>query len=109
MNKALKERIDTIHQDHSAVHYVKTEIGILPCDWEVAKLSDIAEQVTQTAGTDYYETVSISAGIGFVNQAKNLGKNFRESSTKNTMLFTKEIFPITKEIQISIRKDAFIA
>ena len=74
MNKALKERIDTIHQDPSAVHYVKTEIGILPCDWEVAKLSDIAEQVTQTAGTDYYETVSISAGIGFVNQAKKFGK-----------------------------------
>lgn len=74
MKKVIKNRIDTIQQSHSAVHYVKTEIGIFPCDWKIAKLSDIAEKVTQTAGTDFYETVSISAGIGFVNQAKKFGK-----------------------------------
>lgn len=74
MKEVIKNRIDTIQQSHSAVHYVKTEIGIFPCDWKIAKLSDIAEKVTQTAGTDFYETVSISAGIGFVNQAKKFGK-----------------------------------
>ena len=54
--------------------YKLTEAGILPIDWNYAKLSDISEQITQTAGTEKYETVSISAGIGFVNQAKKFGK-----------------------------------
>lgn len=74
MKRAIKDRIDAIHQNPSSIHYIKTEIGILPCDWKIAKFSDIAEKVTQTTGTDYYETVSISAGIGFVNQAKKFGK-----------------------------------
>lgn len=74
MKRAIKDRIDAIHQNPSSIHYIKTEIGILPCDWKIAKFSDIAEKVTQTTGTDYYETVSISAGKGFVNQAQKFGK-----------------------------------
>lgn len=74
MKRAIKDKIDAIHQNPSSIHCIKTEIGILPCDWKIAKLSDIAEKVTQTTGTDYYETVSISAGIGFVNQAQKFGK-----------------------------------
>ena len=74
MDKIIKDRIDAIRQDLSADQYTKTEIGVLPSDWGVASLSDFAEKVTQTAGTGSYETVSISAGIGFVNQAKKFGK-----------------------------------
>lgn len=54
--------------------YRATEAGILPADWQVQRLSEVATELTEQAGEDSYETVSISAGIGFVNQAKKFGK-----------------------------------
>ena len=51
--------------------YHATEAGILPVDWQVKRLSEIATELTERAGQDKYETVSISAGIGFVNQGEN--------------------------------------
>ena len=54
--------------------YRATEAGILPIDWQVKRLSEIATELTERAGQDMYETVSISAGIGFVNQAEKFGK-----------------------------------
>ena len=51
-----------------------TEAGILPVDWQVKRLSEVATELTERAGQDKYETVSISAGIGFVNQAEKFGK-----------------------------------
>ena len=43
--------------------YRATEAGILPIDWQVKRLSEIATELTERAGQDMYETVSISAGI----------------------------------------------
>ncbi len=54
--------------------YRATEAGILPADWQVQRLSEVATELTEQAGQDSYETVSISAGIGFVNQAEKFGK-----------------------------------
>ena len=54
--------------------YHATEAGILPVDWQVKRLSEVATELTERAGQDKYETVSISAGIGFVNQAEKFGK-----------------------------------
>lgn len=51
-----------------------TPIGRLPVDWGIARLDEIAIPLTETAGQKKYETVSISAGIGFVNQAEKFGK-----------------------------------
>ena len=74
MTPQIKQRIEEIRNDEVPKGYKFTEAGLLPIDWDCAKLSDISEQITQTAGTEKYETVSISAGIGFVNQAKKFGK-----------------------------------
>ena len=54
--------------------YRVTEVGILPVDWQVKRLSEVATELTERAGQDKYETVSISAGVGFVNQAEKFGK-----------------------------------
>lgn len=54
--------------------YRVTEAGILPVDWQVKRLSEVATELTERAGQDKYETVSISAGVGFVNQAEKFGK-----------------------------------
>ena len=58
--------------------YRATEAGILPIDWQVKRLSEIATELTERAGQDMYETVSISAGIGFVNQAELSGKQYEK-------------------------------
>lgn len=44
--------------------YRVTEAGILPVDWQVKRLSEVATALTERAGRDKYETVSISAGVG---------------------------------------------
>lgn len=74
MTPNIKQRIEQIKNSETPNGYIFTDAGILPNDWGYAKLSDISEQIMQTAGTEKYETVSISAGIGFVNQAKKFGK-----------------------------------
>ena len=74
MTPKMRKKINQIRNDIIPKGYTFTEAGIIPVDWDYARLSDISEQITQTAGTEKYETVSISAGIGFVNQAKKFGK-----------------------------------
>lgn len=74
MDKTINNRIKSIHVGKCPKGYKKAEIGFLPSDWSVAKLSDITKEITQEAGNNIYETVSISAGIGFVNQAEKFGK-----------------------------------
>ena len=74
MTPKTKKKIEQIQNGETPNGYKFTDVGILPDNWGCARLSDISEQITQTAGTEKYETVSISAGIGFVNQAKKFGK-----------------------------------
>ena len=74
MTPKTKKKTEQIQNCETPNRYKQTDAGILPNDWDYARLSDISEQITQTAGTEKYETVSISAGIGFVNQAKKFGK-----------------------------------
>ena len=87
--------------------YRITEAGILPAEWQVKRLSEVATELTERAGHDMYETVSISAGIGFVNQAKNLEKSYPENSMKSTLCCIRVIFLITKETLKHLPKVAF--
>lgn len=96
MEKEIKDRIDAIRQSLSDDQYSKTGMGILPRNWRVAKLSDIAEKLTQTAGTESYETVSISAGIGFVNQAKKFGKELSGKQYEKYIVLHKGDFSYNK-------------
>ena len=74
MKEELKKRIQALHSGLIPEGYANTPIGPLPKDWRYARLGDISEPLTETAGKDTYETLSISAGIGFVNQAEKFGK-----------------------------------
>ena len=67
-------------------HY--TNAGVLPNEWTSRPLSSIVEEITETAGTREIETVSISAGVGFVNQAEKFGKE--HSKVKRSILALKE-------------------
>lgn len=86
-----------------------TNAVVLPSEWNAYPLSSIAEEISETVGTRKIETISISAGIGFVNQAKNLEENYRESNMKNILFYTKEIFHTIKEILTYILRAVFTA
>ena len=76
--------------------YNKTEAGIIPEDWDCAKLSEIADPITETAGKKKYETVSISAGIGFVNQAEKFGKELSGKQYEKYIVLKKGDFSYNK-------------
>ena len=76
--------------------YRATEAGILPIDWQVKRLSEIATELTERAGQDMYETVSISAGIGFVNQAEKFGKELSGKQYEKYIVLHKGDFSYNK-------------
>ena len=76
--------------------YRVTEAGILPVDWQVKRLSEVATELTERAGQDMYETVSISAGIGFVNQAEKFGKELSGKQYEKYIVLHKGDFSYNK-------------
>ena len=76
--------------------YRATEAGILPVDWQVKRLSEVATELTERAGQDMYETVSISAGIGFVNQAEKFGKELSGKQYEKYIVLHKGDFSYIK-------------
>ena len=73
MNSEIKQRIKQIKNGEIPDGYRSTKAGVLP-KWDCVHLNQIAEPITKKVGNGTYETLSISAGIGFVNQAKKFGK-----------------------------------
>lgn len=73
MNPEIKNRIEQIKNGAIPDGYISTKAGVFP-KWDCAHINQIAEPITEKVGDGTYETLSISAGIGFVNQAKKFGK-----------------------------------
>ena len=73
MKKEIKQRIEQIKKGKVPEGYLYTKAGIL-ANWDCVHINQIAKPITDKAGNGTYETLSISAGIGFVNQAKKFGK-----------------------------------
>lgn len=55
--------------------YKKTKLGWIPDEWRVVKLGNIATKITDKVGAKQLTPMSLSAGKGFVSQAKKFGKN----------------------------------
>ena len=81
---------------HKPEGFKDTPIGKLPADWEVARLDEIAVTLTETAGQNKYETVSISAGVGFVNQAEKFGKELSGKQYEKYIVLHKGDFSYNK-------------
>jgi len=65
-------------------------------DWALYNLSDLATPINQKAGTEQYEILSISAGIGFVNQARKFGKEIAGEQYKNYTVLHQYEFSYNK-------------
>ena len=96
MDKEIKERIETINKGEVPDGFIKGEVGLIPVDWKTAVLNDISEIITKTAGKGIYETVSISAGVGFVNQAKKFGKELSGKQYEKYIVLYKGDFSYNK-------------
>ena len=96
MDKKTKERIDAVRVKSIPFGYVETQAGILPNDWTSKPLSEISEVISEQAGDDDYETLSISAGIGFVNQAQKFGKELSGKQYEKYTVLRKGDFAYNK-------------
>ena len=96
MTPQTKKRIEQIRRREVPEGYKKTKIGIVPEEWETRSLSDISAEITESVGTKELETLSISAGIGFVNQAKKFGKELSGKQYKKYTVLHKNDFSYNK-------------
>ena len=96
MDKEIKERIAAINSGIIPEGYKKMKVGIVPVEWDRYKLSDISDELTEKAGNNPYETLSISAGIGFVNQANKFGKELSGKQYEKYIVLHKGDFSYNK-------------
>ena len=96
MTPQMKEKIEKLQRGEVPAGYRSTEIGILPDNWQCKELREICEPITQVAGTDEFETLSISAGLGFVNQAEKFGKELSGKQYEKYKVLHKGDFSYNK-------------
>ena len=96
MTSEIKKRIADINNGKVPEGYKKTKVGIAPAEWDRYKLSDISDELTEKAGNNPYETLSISAGIGFVNQANKFGKELSGKQYEKYIVLHKGDFSYNK-------------
>lgn len=96
MNEEVKHRIEQIKRSEVPEGYKRTKVGIVPEEWDIKHLSDIVKEITEKAGTKKYETLSISAGIGFVNQTNKFGKELSGNQYEKYTVLHKNDFSYNK-------------
>lgn len=96
MNQTIKTRIEQIGRGEVPEGYKKTKAGIVPLEWSLFKLKDISMEIHESAGNSKYETLSISAGIGFVNQANKFGKEISGAQYSKYTVLQKGDFSYNK-------------
>lgn len=72
------------------------QLKVLPDNWDFRQLKDISTQVVQKAKDQKLETLSISAGIGFINQAEKFGKELSGKQYVNYTVVRKGDFVYNK-------------
>lgn len=74
----------------------RTNAVVLPSEWNTCPLSSIVEEISETVGTRKIETISISAGIGFVNQAEKFGRELSGKQYEKYIVLHKGDFSYNK-------------
>lgn len=79
----IKNRIDLINRGEVPKGYKKVHGSTIPKAWQELPLIDMCTKRQEKAGCKKLETLSISAGIGFVNQAEKFGRELSGEQYKN--------------------------
>ena len=81
MANELKDRISKIRSDEVPEGYKKTKVGILPNDWNIVKLKDIAQHITKkNSEMKYTETLTNSATLGIIKQTDYFEKQISNNN-----------------------------
>ncbi len=92
LEKEINERIKQIKYGQVPYGYKKTSVGIIPNEWSVDKLRNIAISLNERAKGKRLETLSITSGEGFVNQFKKFGRELSGKQYENYVIIKKGDF-----------------
>lgn len=95
MTDEIKKRIEQVKNGKVPEGY-NSGMVFSPLDWQVEQLSKIAKPIKEKAGNRQLETLSISAGIGFVNQASKFGKELSGAQYVNYTVLKRGDFSYNK-------------
>ena len=96
MTPEIEKRIKAVQAGRVPAGYKKSKIGIVPKEWDVFSLKNISTELHETAGNGRYETLSISAGVGFVNQTSKFGKDISGAQYAKYTVLKKGDFSYNK-------------
>ena len=98
MNKKqeIKNRIDLINKSEVPKGYKKSSTKVFPKDWNEEKLENLCIKRTKPVRNRVLETLSISAGIGFVNQAQKFGRELSGKQYEHYIIINKGDFAYNK-------------
>lgn len=65
-------------------------------EWSMQPLSQLSKVITKKTADEEYEVLSISAGIGFVNQSEKFGKQIAGEQYKNYIVISRGDFSYNK-------------
>lgn len=96
MRDDIKKRIEAVRLGEVPEGYSCGMAGVLPNDWACMPLSEISVPITEQVGNRTIETLSISAGIGFVNQAEKFGKELSGKQYEKYIVLRRGDFAYNK-------------
>lgn len=96
MNQAVKERIEKIIRGEVPEGYKSTKSGSIPLSWNSVKLRKLATPIKEKVQNRRLEVLSITAGVGFVNQADKFGKEIAGAQYQNYTVLRKGDFSYNK-------------
>lgn len=96
MKLIINERIKQIKRGLIPKNYKTSKIGVIPEDWKLEKLGEITTKITEKTGKQKLETLSITAGKGFVNQREKFGKELSGKQYTNYTVIYKNDFSYNK-------------
>lgn len=96
MNQTIRKRIEDIKNGIVPEGYKTTKVGVIPDGWSLYKINEISTEIHDNPGDREYETLSISAGIGFVNQANKFGKEISGAQYSKYTVLRKGDFSYNK-------------
>lgn len=92
----IKKRIELINKGEVPKGYKKSSTKVFPKDWNEGKLENLCIKRTKTVRNRVLETLSISAGIGFVNQAQKFGRELSGKQYEHYIIINKGDFAYNK-------------
>ena len=92
----IKKRIELINKGEVPKGYKKSSTKVFPKDWDEEKLENLCIKRTKTVRNRVLETLSISAGMGFVNQAQKFGRELSGKQYEHYIIINKGDFAYNK-------------